>query len=95
MDKAALAGQGMVIGVEEPVAAGGIAVGGFQNGQLEAAVRGEETGDAGGVVGAVGLELPGMEGLGEGLTRQQAVPDGVGLVAVGDDQGVTYRRTGW
>lgn len=86
VDEAALAGEGMVIGVEIAVAAAGIAVGGFQNGELEAAVGGDQAGDAGRVVGAVRLELPGVEGGGKGLARQQAVPDGVGLVAIGDDQ---------
>ena len=94
MNKAALAGQRVVIGVEEPVAAGGITVGGLQDGQAEAAVFAEDTGDAGGVVGTVRFELPGVQCLTEAPAGQQAVPDGVGLVAIGDDQVVAHLADG-
>ena len=41
-------------------------------------------GDAGGIVGSIGLIAPGAQGVDVALARQQAVPDGVGLVSVGD-----------
>ena len=73
---------------------GGIAVGGLQDGQGVAAVAVEDAGDPGGVVGGVGLEGPAAQGLGEDLAGEQAVADGVGLVAVGDDGGVAHGADG-
>ena len=84
VDEAALPSQGGVVLIEVAVAAGGVTVGGFQDGQAEGAVLVHHAGDAGGIVGAVGLIAPGAQGVDVALARQQAVPDGVGLVPVGD-----------
>ena len=76
------------------MAAAGIAVGALQNGQLEAAVSGDDTGDPGGVVGAIGLELTGVQGLAERLALHQEIADGVGLIAVGNNQIITHLADG-
>ena len=39
----------------------------------------------GGVVGAVRLEGAGVQGVAVAMAHQDVVPDGVGLVAVGDN----------
>ena len=94
MDEAALAGEGMVIGIKEPAATGGIPVGALEDGQLKAAVRRQQAGDARRVIGGVRLEFPGVQGLSKGLARQQSIPDGVGLVTVGDHQSPAYLADG-
>ena len=85
MDKMPLAGNGVFVGEKVPAAGGRLAVRAFQNGQGIVAVAVHQAGNAGRVVGAVRLKRAGMQGLGKGLARRQALPDGVGLVAVGDD----------
>ena len=59
---------------------------GFQDGQLIASAGVHHTGDAGRVVGHVRLELAALQRFAHGLAFQHAVPDGIGLVAVCDDE---------
>ena len=86
MEKAALSGERRVVVVEIPAAAGRVPLGALQNGELEAAVRAQQAGDAGGVVGGVRLKGAAFQGLGKGAALQKAVPHGVRLVPVGDDE---------
>ena len=72
--------------VEVPAAAGRVPLGAFEDGEMEAAVGAEQAGDAGGVVGFIRLKGPGFQGLGKGPALQDIVPNGVGLVTVGDNQ---------
>ena len=54
----------------------------------------EQAGDAWGVVVGVGLKLTGAQRLGKDLALQQPIPDGVGLVAVGDHSVVPHDADG-
>ena len=72
------------------VAAEAAAVHVLQDGEGKAAVLVADGGDAGGPVGLVGLVFPG----GESGAEVAHVPDGVGLVAVGDDEILAHGADG-
>ena len=72
--------------VEEPGTVRSLGIGGFQNGQLIAAVECLNAGNPGRPVGAVVLKLTGAQGSFPALALSKEFPDGVGLVTVGDDQ---------
>ena len=63
VDEVAHAGGGVVILEEVAAAAVRVAVQTFQNGQVIVAVGLHHAGDAGGIVGAVGLIAPGAQGV--------------------------------
>ena len=78
---------GGVKGKVIPDAAAGVALQGLQDAEDIRAAGEQNAGNPGCVVGAVGLKLPGIEGLHIALPLQHKVPEGIGLVAIGDDGG--------
>ena len=76
VDEVAHAGGGVVILEEVAAAAVRVAVQTFQNGQVIVAVGLHHAGDAGGEVGAVGLEGPGVQGVAIAVAVQNVVPAG-------------------
>src|SRR5699024_12115222 len=78
-------------GEGEAAAGAALGVGALEDGHMIVKIsagQSQDGADPGGPVGSVGLEAPDLQSLAEGLARQKPVPDGVGLVAVGDNEGV-------
>ena len=93
-DKVALAGNRGVILIEKAPAAGGVSIRRFQNGQAIGAVGADHTGDAGGIVGTVGLKLPGAQRADPAPAAAEGIGHRVGLVTVGDDGGAVHHPDG-
>ena len=71
-----------------------LGVGRLEDGQLVAAVALHKTGNTGRPVGAVGLKLAGTQSLLQGLAALHKVANGIGLIAVGDDEAATELADG-
>ena len=92
--KVALPGDGGHRIRRKPLAAGRDRRRRLEDGEAVGAVRADQPGDAGGVVGAVGLKLR-VRRARTKPRRAEGIGDGVGLVAVGDDGVPSTTRTGW
>ena len=66
----------------------------LQNRQLITAVRGEQSGNAGGPVGPIRFKFPGPQRLLHGKAPFQEGPDGVRLVPVGDNESPSHLTNG-
>ena len=86
-------GQGRIL---KGVAGTGTALGirTLQNRQLITAVRGEQSGNAGGPVGPIRFKFPGPQRLLHGKAPFQEGPDGVRLVPVGDNESPSHLTNG-
>ena len=68
-------------------AAAGVALQGLQNAENIGTAGKQNARNPGCVIGAVGLKLPGIEGLHIALPLQHKVPEGIGLVTIGHNGG--------
>ena len=85
VDEVAHAENGRFVFKEVPAGLAGIAVQGFYNGKAVRAAGSDDAGNAGGVVGGVGLKAAGHKRRVHIPAHGHEIPDGVGLVAVGHD----------
>ena len=75
----------------KPLAAVRVAAGALENGQLVGQLsvpHRHQSGDPGGVIGAVRLKSAGLQGFLKGLALAEVVVNSIGLIAVGDDSPV-------
>jgi len=86
VDKVALSGNRILVTEEVTAVGSGVSVGALENGKSVASVLVKDTGDAGCPVGTIGLESALAEALCKNLASQNAVSDGVSLVAVGHNE---------
>ena len=86
MDEMACPGDGFIVFKEIAAAARRVAVHAFEDGQVVAAVGLHHPGNAGGPVGTVRLKGAGIQGVAVAVPRLDIFRNGVGLVAVGDDE---------
>ena len=93
-DEVAFTGHGLGVVEEIALDALTVAVGRLEDAHLVASVCVHHSGDAGGVVGLVRLKGAGAQSIGEALALAHLVKDGVGLVTVGYDMGLTEGQHG-
>ena len=86
MDKVAETGYRLVVLIEKALVRGAVRGKVLEDGQAVRAVRVDDARDAGGVVGCIRLKLAGAERLEVALALLEEVYDGIGLVAVRDDE---------
>ena len=91
MDEVAQTGNRLIVLIEETLVGGAVRGEVLEDGQAVGAVRIDNARNAGGVVGRVRFKLAGAERLKVALALLEIVHDGIGLVAVGNDQGAVVQ----